>query len=370
MDLNRRTLLAALSAAGIGLTIPISQGQMAFAKAAGERRFVFIILRGGVDGLSMIEPRGDAAFAGLRGKLASANPLRLDGYFALHQSLPFVHKLFEMRQASFHHAIGTGYTGRSHFDAQNILESGGKRAFAQRSGWLNRLLSQIPNPGNEAIAVGQNLPLALNGPVTVGTYKLSKLPAIEPDFLDRLDQMYDTDPQLAPIWAKAKDLPSTTTLDGPQTDQSPGGMAAMLLNKADGARIATIELNGWDTHSAQNGRLSARLRELDDIVADLHSGLGPLWNETLVLIASEFGRTAAVNGTGGTDHGTGGAAMWLGGRVTGGGKIIADWPGLSQSSLFEARDLRTTQLIQDSISTTLSSHFNLTRDRIDKLLFP
>ena len=368
MLINRRTALTGL-AAGLSLTVPFPLGSLALANAGGTKRFVFVILRGGVDGLAMVEPRGDAAFDSLRGRLASANPLRLDGYFALHPSLPFVHGLYTKGQVRVHHATGTGYAGRSHFDAQNILETGGDRPFARDSGWLNRLLPLLPKQNGEAIAVGQNVPLALSGPTAVGSYKLSKLPTLDDDLLDRIEQLYVSDTEIQPIWDKAKSLPLTASPEEGAGNQSVGAVAASLLVQQAGARIATIELTGWDTHASQNARLSGKLRELDGVLADLHKGLGPIWDETLVLVASEFGRTAAVNGTNGTDHGQAGVALWLGGRLGKGGTIVSDWPGLSQQSLFENRDLRTTQLLQPVIAGSLAAHFALPIASVNRALF-
>jgi uncharacterized protein (DUF1501 family) len=130
-----------------------------------------------------------------------------------------------------------------------------------------------------------------------------------------------------------------------------------------------IETGGWDTHSAQAPRLGNQLKALDTLVGSLRDGLGDAWNDTVVLVATEFGRTAAVNGTGGTDHGTGSAALLAGGALQG-GRVIADWPGLASANLYEGRDLKPTLGLDTLIAATAAETFRLDRDRVANALFP
>ena len=155
---------------------------------------------------------------------------------------------------------------------------------------------------------------------------------------------------------------------GGQKGEATGFLAAKML-AGDGARVAMIETNGWDTHSAQRGRLAAQLRELDKTLAALKTGLGTEWSNTVVVVATEFGRTVRPNGTGGTDHGQASAAMLLGGAVAG-GKVIADWPGLKDADLYEGRDLKPTMDLDALIAGTLAQHYALEPARLMKALFP
>jgi uncharacterized protein (DUF1501 family) len=147
-----------------------------------------------------------------------------------------------------------------------------------------------------------------------------------------------------------------------------GALAAKILT-GDGARIAMIETNGWDTHSGQKGRLTAQLRDLDQLLASLKTGLGPAWNDTLVVVATEFGRTVRPNGTGGTDHGQASASMLLGGAVAG-GKVLADWPGLNDAALYEGRDLKPTTDLNALIASALAQHYGVDPARALNTLFP
>ena len=183
--------------------------------------------------------------------------------------------------------------------------------------------------------------------------------------------MYAPDAQLHALWAQAMATRASTgdlSEAGGKGGAATGALAARLLT-AGPARIAMIETGGWDTHAAQKGRLAAQLRGLDQLLASLKTGLGPAWRETMVLVATEFGRTAAVNGTGGTDHGTASAALLLGGTVAG-GRVIADWPGLGAGALYEGRDLRPTTSLDALIAAALAQHYALDPARVRAALFP
>jgi uncharacterized protein (DUF1501 family) len=269
------------------------------------------------------------------------------------------------------HAVASPYRDRSHFDGQNVLETGGDAAYKLRDGWMNRLLGLLPAQ-DKAIAVSATVPMVLRGSRDVASYAPSALPNASEDLLNRVSALYEADAQLHPIWSQAMqtrmmagDLGAGNGRDAAAT----GELAARLLAPADGARIAVIETGGWDTHSGQKGRLAAQLRGLDAMLASLKTGLGPQWSNTLVLVATEFGRTAAPNGTGGTDHGTAAAAMLLGGAARG-GRVLADWPGLAQSALYEGRDLKPTLDLDVLIAEALSQHYGLERGHAVATLFP
>lgn len=367
MSLDRRSFLGAASL--------LATPRVLFAQAATERRFVFIIQRGAADGLNTVVPYADPAYARLRGPLAvePAEALKLDGTFALHPSLAEFARLHAAGQASFFHAVASAYRDRSHFDGQNVLETGGGAPYALKDGWMNRLVALLPRTGKEPIAFAPAVPMALRGAAPVTSYAPSSLPQAQDELLMRVQDLYAKDAQLHALWAAALEARGMAGgMGGEGNRQSPaalGRMAAGFLARADGPRLAMIETGGWDTHSGQNGRLAAQLRGLDSLVAALHEGLGAAWANTVVLVATEFGRTVAANGTGGTDHGTGAVAMLAGGAVQG-GRVIADWPGLAPAALHEGRDLRPTASLEALIAQLSAEAFRLDPQRSLRALFP
>lgn len=367
VHIGRRGLLKTGLAGASAAALP----SIALAAAPTERRFVFIIQRGAADGLATIMPTGDPAYAGLRGELAVQGGAKLDDMFTLHPALVETAKLYAGREAMFVHAVASRYRDRSHFDGQNVLETGGTQPYQLRDGWLNRFLALLPKREADAIAISSTIPAALRGKVQVASYAPSALPQASDDLLMRVSSMYQADPMLHPLWEQAM---ATRALTGDLSDANgrnaaaTGALAARLLMGPD-TRIAMIETGGWDTHAGQNGRLAAQLRGLDAMIAALKTGLGAQWPNTLVLVATEFGRTVAVNGTGGTDHGTGSAAMLIGGGVSG-GRVLADWPGLSTANLFEGRDLKPTLSLDTLISSALAQHYGLDPLRVRAALFP
>jgi len=365
--LDRRKFLLA---GGLAATTLVANPRLAFARAETDKRFLFIIQRGAADGLAILGPTGDPAYGGLRGDLARdvAGGTRIDPMFTLHPALGETAKLFAAKQALFVHAVASPYRDRSHFDGQNVLESGAAGAYRLKDGWMNRLLAQLP--GDKGIALSPAVPLALRGAIPVESYAPSALPDAGEDLMLRAGDLYAKDAQLGPLWdqalaarAKAGDLASG------KGGAALGALAARQMSGVDGARIAMIETNGWDTHTGQNGRLAAQLKQLDATIAAFRDGLGTAWSNTVVLVATEFGRTAKANGTGGTDHGTGAMAMLLGGAVAG-GRVIADWPGLASGALYEGRDLKPTTDLDALVAGAMAQHFGLEPRRSAELLFP
>jgi uncharacterized protein (DUF1501 family) len=368
--LDRRLFLSGAAAGAALLAMP----RVALAKAATDRRFVFIIQRGAADGLATLAPVGDPAFAKLRGAFAedAAAGTKIDPFFSLHPSLGQAAKLYAAGEALFVHAVASPYRDRSHFDGQNVLETGAAAAYRLKDGWMNRFLGLLPQGEAKAIAVSATVPVALRGPHEVTSYAPSALPTATDDLLARVADLYAHDPQLAPLWTQAmatRKLTGDLSGGGGQNGAATGALAARLLAGEAGERVAFIETGGWDTHSGQRARLAAQLRGLDALLASLKTGLGPDWGSTLVLVATEFGRTAAPNGTGGTDHGTASAAMLFGGAVKG-GRVLADWPGLSQAALYEGRDLRPTLDLDNLIANALAQHYGLDLARAGAALFP
>jgi uncharacterized protein (DUF1501 family) len=367
MTLDRRGFLGAAAL--------LASSPVLFAQAATERRFVFIIQRGAADGLNTVIPYAEPAYARQRGALAvdPASALKLDGTFALHPSLPRLHELYAASQASFFHAVASPYRDRSHFDGQNVLETGGSAPYQVKDGWMNRLVGMLPRSGKEAIAFSPAVPMALRGPVEVTTYAPSALPQANDDLMLRVEQLFAKDAQLHTLWSSALEARGMAgEASGGQNRQDPaalGRMAAGFLARADGPRIAMIETSGWDTHSGQNARLANQLKRLDGLIAGLQDGLGAAWSQTVILVATEFGRTVAANGTGGTDHGTGAAAVLVGGAVQG-GRVIADWPGITPESLHEGRDLKPTLALDVLLASACAETFQLASDRTARVLFP
>jgi len=368
--IDRRIFLGASAA----LTATLGLPRMAFAVAGGDRRFVFIVQRGAADGLAIVSPVGDPAYAGVRGEFArdSAGGAKLDNMFALHPALAETAKLYAAREALFVQAVASPYRERSHFDGQNILETGGARAYQRQDGWMNRLVGLVGPGQRKALALAPTIPPVMRGPQQVSSYAPSALPDASGGLMSRVAMMYEQDAQLHSLWSQAvatRDMAGDQAASRRENGAATGALAAKLLAGERGARIAFIETEGWDTHANQRGALTRQLRNLDALLAALRSGLGADWSSTLVIVATEFGRTAAPNGTGGTDHGTASAAMLLGGAVAG-GRVMADWPGLSRSQLYEGRDLKPTRALDALIAGALAQHYGLDPKRAMAALFP
>lgn len=367
---SRRSLLQQAGAAAAGLLL--AAPGLALARVASDRRFVFIIQRGAADGLDTVVPYADPGYARLHGALAIdlGTAPKLDGTFALHPALMEVAKLYAAQQALFVHAIASPYRDRSHFDGQNVLESGGSAPYALKDGWLNRLVMQLPRHTGEAIAIAPTIPLALRGAAEVASYAPTAPRQAPDDFLQRVQQLYTQDSQLHALWATAMDARGMS--GGTATRQNPselGQLAARFLAHPQGPRIAMLETNGWDTHSAQVPRLTNQLKALDTLIASLRDGLGAAWADTVVLVATEFGRTAAANGTGGTDHGTASVAMLMGGSVQG-GRVLGDWPGLGSGALYQGRDLQPTTDLHALLAGVAGDCFGIDAEALARALFP
>jgi uncharacterized protein (DUF1501 family) len=353
------------------------------APSAGERRLVFVFLRGGMDALAAVPAYGDPDYASRRGALAVGAPgtpggaLDLDGTFGLSPYLAEMHKLYAARELAVLHAVASPYRERSHFDAQNLIENGTARPFGRDTGWLNAALGAVPKAGG--IALGQSIPLVLRGPAQVGSWSPSRLPGPDADLLEKLAALYKDDPLLGRSFAAARE--SQAMMEGQSARGMDGGgqpvvalgtAAGEALARRDGPRVATIDFGGWDTHINQLGEYSAltrNLRLLDRSLAALKTALGPAWQHTAVLIVSEFGRTVAPNGSSGTDHGTAGAAFLAGGGVRG-GRVVTDWPGLGRQDLHEGRDLRPTLDLRALFKAALIGQLGLDEARLEAEVFP
>ena len=381
---RRRFLAAGASAAALAPFTSLSFA--AGSTPAGPQRFVFVLLRGGMDGLSAVPAIGDPEFAAARGALAqfAAPVLALDSTFALHPQLGQLHAMYGRGELAVVQAVGLAYRERSHFDAQQVLESGGVRPFDISTGWLGRALARS---GAKSLALNTSVPLVLRGPGVVDTWSPSALPDPSADLLVRLERMYARDRELATALERARAFRFDTAMPAElAASNAMGGgartgnftllaqRAAEFLAQPTGPQVAVLELGGWDTHANQgnpNGPLTNNLRQLDAGLAALRDGLLPngTWGRTVVVVATEFGREVAINGTLGTDHGTGGAAFVLGGAVKG-GRVLADWPGLARSQRFEGRDLRTTTDLRAVLKGVLSDHLQVAGKVLDGEVFP
>lgn len=365
--ITRRRFLALAASSGGALFVP----RITFAAAETDRRFVFVIQRGAADGLHIVTPYAEPQYAKLRGPIAFeiANATKLDASFALHPALVETAKMYKAGEALFVHAVATAYRDRSHFDGQNVLETGGRAPYELKDGWMNRLTALLPKQKAAPIALAPTVPMALRGPAETTSYAPSALPEPNDDLLARVGLLYQRDPLLHPIWSAAMETRALAASEGPGRDPaSLGKLAASFLARADGPRIAMIETSGWDTHTQQAARLARLLAGFDAMLAAMRSGMGKAWANTTVLVATEFGRTAAENGGGGTDHGTASLVMLIGGAVKG-GRIIADWPGLSQSALYENRDLKPTMALDALIAGAAGETFSLDPQLVMRTVF-
>ena len=371
--IHRRHVIAGSLLGAGALAMP----RLAFAQGSGRRNLMFVLLRGAADGMAMLAPVGDPGFEALRGpSLADYdNAPRLGSFFAVHPALAEIAKAAQAGEALFVHAAATAYRERSHFDGQNLIETGGTAPYAAKDGWLNRLAALL-NEGApaplRALAIAQAVPLALRGSAPVSNYAPSGLPAASEDLIARVSQLYAADTELGSLWSRALETQAMAADDGLtnlRDAKAAGGLAASLMREEAGARIGMIELGGWDTHANQRGAFARSARQLDALLAAYKAGMGASWADTMVVVATEFGRTARLNGTGGTDHGTASAALIMGGAVRG-GRVIADWPGLADKQLYEGRDLAPTIALESVLAGAVAEHLKLDPARAMVQLFP
>ncbi|HYM26775.1 MAG TPA: DUF1501 domain-containing protein [Steroidobacteraceae bacterium] len=401
MSTRRQFLTHAASAAG-GLLCTTRLALAGATAAHGGRRprLVLIVMRGALDGLAAVPPYGDRDYALLRGEAALHAPgapggaLALDGFFGLHPALGFLGQSYGARELLVLHALASPYRERSHFDGQDVLENGTPRPHALQSGWLNRALLHLPGapPREAGVALGQNVPLVMRGPAAVTSWSPSQLAALDDDTLARLADLYAGDALLAQRLADGLAADAIAAEEGAGMTPPPVAAgaaarpraannaryaeivraAAAFLRQEDGPQVAVFDTSGWDTHANEGGaqgQLATRLAGLDAALASLRRELGPAWAETAVLAVTEFGRTAAINGTRGTDHGTATAAFLAGGAVAG-GRVLADWPGLAPRQLYQGRDLAPTLDLRAVLKGVLAEHLGISARALDEDVFP
>ncbi|MFZ1922512.1 MAG: DUF1501 domain-containing protein [Xanthobacteraceae bacterium] len=373
--------------------------KLAFAEGR-DPRFLAVILRGALDGLATVAPVGDPDWIALRGDealtLGGKTPaLKLDDFFAVNPAMPHLHGMFHDGEALVVHASATPYRDRSHFDGQDLLESGLAKAGPSESGWLNRALAGLEpggriNPkGGRVFAVGPVTPLIARGPAPVLSWSPQRIMPASEDTAARLLDLYrQSDSKLASVLEDSARLAAIEQSGANGTMQQkmggPGpaqvrayfsdaaGNAAKFLAQPDGPRVGALALDGWDTHVNEGiaqGRLSQLLGALDDALAAIKTNMGPAWSQAVVALATEFGRTAHINGTDGTDHGTATVALLVGGALKG-GRVIADWPGLKPSDLYQNRDLKPTTDLRAVLKGVLKDHLRLDERVLAESVFP
>ncbi|NAZ35895.1 DUF1501 domain-containing protein [Rubellimicrobium sp. CFH 75288] len=374
-QLTRRGFLGALalgcSAAASPLVTPV-----VFASAPWESRLVVLILRGAMDGLDAVRPVGDPDYAALRPALGQGGLPVGDGFWALHPALEPLLPLWQAGEMGAVHAVSTPYRDRrSHFDGQDILEagSGGSDIEGVRDGWLNRMLGAVPGVRAEtAFAIGRENLLILSGPAPVSRWSPDARLRLSPQARRLLEIVHHEDP----LFRAASDqaIAIVDGLEAEGMERGGGGghvrLAEFAASRLRGdTRIASFSLGGWDTHFRQAAPMAQALGRLSETILTLREGLGPVWSQTAILCLTEFGRTARENGTQGTDHGTGGAMLFAGGALRG-GRVVTDWPGLDEASLYAGRDLSSTRDVRAHAAWVMRGLFGLDRGVLEGAVFP
>ena len=386
MTIARRDFLA--GAAGFALTAGIHRA--AFAAAPTDRRFIVVLLRGAMDGLAAMPPYGDPHYAEKRGAIAFKPPgqeggvIALDQTFGLHPALAPLEPYYKSGELMLVPATGNGYSTRSHFDAQDLMESGLAAKGHASDGWLNRALTLLKGvDARTGLAVGGAVPLILRGQVAVASWEPDKLPQPSPDFLVALRTLYRHDVLLGPALERGlaaqgfsdQVLGADAAMDakggyGPNGFAPLAEVAGKLLAADEGPRVAALDMLGWDTHvnqGADTGRLAQNFAGLAAGLEAMAKAMGASWKRTVVVAVTEFGRTVAVNGNNGTDHGTASAMLVMGGAVRG-GRVHGDWPGLAQ--LQDDRDLRVATDSRSVMKGILRDHLGLDSAALGTKVFP
>ena len=349
-----------------------------FAAMPGDNRFVTIVLRGAMDGLDLVQPYGDARFAALRPTL-SLTPdkglIDLDGYFGLNPAAADLMPLWKARELAFVHAVSTPYRDqRSHFDGQDMLESGGEHVAEEKTGWLNRALAVIPrSDARKAIDVNTSTELILTGPNNVDVWASDSNLGPAKDEMQFLMRLYAGDPPFAKAMEDATRANSASMMAEPsgQRGEKITDVAALAGRMLKGDyRIASFSITGWDTHVGQRGQFKRPVQDLAQAITTLKATMGAdLWSNTVVLAMTEFGRTVRENGSAGTDHGTGGCAVLAGGAVNG-GRILGKWPGLGDGALLDDRDLMPMADVRELAAAMLYRQFNVSVEHLTGEIFP
>ncbi len=364
--MNRRQLI---KAGGASLLL-MSTGVGALANSPSPNKIVWVVLRGALDSLHTVIPRADNDLLKLRPDLygdIKDQLLPLNSQFGLHPSLKHLHKMYQEKQLLPIVAVGSGYQGRSHFDGQDFLEAAVGKVETD-DGWLARAINAT---NGQAVSVSRTTPGALRGDdnnKAVNWYP-SSLNSDNDYLYDELKKLYQYDEDFAQALSMGVDIRDKADSSKRVRQQFAELATACgkLIRDDSSMNAAMLELGGWDTHNRQAQRLKQQLSQLDDGIAALRDSLGDVWQDTAVIVTTEFGRTAAQNGTAGTDHGTASAMFIVGGAIQG-GQIMGEWPGLAKHQLFEQRDLMPTSNIFDWQAALLKQHWGLTDAQLKAVL--
>lgn len=392
--LTRRRLLSLAGAGMAASALPV--GSLSFAQNGGDKPLVLVLLRGGLDGQALLPLHGDPAYRRQRGALALSPPdgiagiIDLDGHVGLHPAAEALLPYWEDGQMAVLPSIATPYRGRSHFEAQNVLDSGlATPDMAAESGWLNRALTAggraENNGGAAAVAFGRDLPLVLRGAAPTTPWARGGLPELGPGFFAKVKALYADAPDLLQSLEAglgAREAMKAALGEAHGDAETMGGraqdfiytadLAGRALAAPDGPGAAVIEIGGWDTHAQQGtvlGPLARKIAGLAEGLAVLAEALESRWSDSTILVISEFGRTVPPNGTGGTDHGTGGGALLLSGGLAE-SKRLGPLPSLAAEDLLEGRDLAPTVDSRALFKAVLAKHWGLSRSALDKRVFP
>lgn len=373
-DISRRGFVA--GGVGFGMLGLLGWPGMTLAAVNTPKRLMLVILRGAMDGLGAVPAIGDRDYQQARGALAmqGSGLLNLDGHFAMNPALKPLHDLYLSKELVVLHAAATPYRDRSHFDAQDLLENGTLKPHQVSTGWLGRTITALGGT-TQGLAMGATIPLVLQGSSHVQSWAPALLPEVDKDFMERVARMYQHDALLSGALAQHAAMGAVDSggiSKGKAQFVDMMKVAAGFMKKEDGARVGSIDIGGWDTHAGQGtteGRLAQALKLLADGVAAFRAEMGPVWKDTAVLMMTEFGRTVAANGSGGTDHGTASAAFMAGGSVRG-GRMLGDWPGLARNNLFEGRDLYPANDVRSLVKAMLQQHMGLPPEIVDRDIFP
>ena len=372
--MDRRTFIRGMCAGGVAT---FTSPTLSLATVPGSGKLVFVLLRGGLDGLSAVVPYGDRDYPDVRGAMAfkKADLEVLNDHFGLAPGLHPLKQLWDQGELAVVHAMAIPYRTRSHFDGQAILETGLDAPRGSSDGWLNRLL-QVMEGKRSGIAVAAGLPLSLSGAHPVKTWSPANLGVVDDGYLDRLHVLYRHDPRLLDRFEAALQMPEvgmmgTSRSGGRQQIESILGVTARFLREPDGPNLAAVEFSGWDTHAnqgQQGGQLDRLLGQLARGILTFKSQVGSTWDQTTIVVMTEFGRTARPNGTGGTDHGTAGAGFIIGPNLSR-SRVLSDWPGLANKALYENRDLRPTLDTRTVLKAAVAGCFDLNRNQLNRI-FP
>lgn len=383
-----RSALLGCSVAASPLLTPVS-----FASAPWDTRLVVIILRGGMDGVDVIRPYGDPELRKVRNELSpgpESGAPDLDGFYALNPALEPLMPLWQAGQLGFVNAVSTPYRDkRSHFDGQDLLEAGTISLAGVRDGWLNRMLQSVPGiEAHTAFALGHGEMKLLVGDAPVADWSPGADVMMSPQAQRLAELMMEQDPAFHAALSEALTLSETDALASLMTgDAAVQDMESDMLQAAKGGthrkiaefaakqlrkdtRVAAFSINGWDTHLNQTKAMERALNQLSQTILTLKKGLsGPIWNKTAIVAMTEFGRTVRQNGTKGTDHGTGGAMLLAGGAIRG-GRVVGQWPGLTEADLYARRDLMPTSDVRKHAAWVMRGMTGLDNSVLETAIFP